>query len=326
MANGKVLRQLIKAGVAGDVGSFRQVSEKIISDERQKQHHLLANDLESILYSDHLPIEKSKVKKKLPPVPVDKEREFPLLEIKAPQKSIEEMILCDKSYSIIEDVLEEQRRQDILKSYGLKPSSKVIFFGPPGCGKTLAAEVIAYELDLPLAVVRLDAIVSSFLGETAANLRKVFDFISSSPLVVLFDEFDAIGKERDDYSEHGELRRVVNAVLQMIDSYQGKSVVLAATNHEKILDSAIWRRFDETIEFPLPGRDELGRLVKLKLRGVRREFDVDDKEVIELFEGVSGANIERVVRRAVKKMVLRGQEFLTVKDLECASRREILNT
>lgn len=326
MANGKVLRQLIKAGVAGDVGSFRQVSEKIISDERQKQHHLLANDLENILYSDHLPIEKSKVKTKLPPVPVDKEREFPLLEIKAPQKSIEEMILCDKSYSIIEDVLEEQRRQDILKSYGLKPSSKVIFFGPPGCGKTLAAEVIAYELDLPLAVVRLDAIVSSFLGETAANLRKVFDFISSSPLVVLFDEFDAIGKERDDYSEHGELRRVVNAVLQMIDSYQGKSVVLAATNHEKILDSAIWRRFDETIEFPLPGRDELGRLVKLKLRGVRREFDVDDKEVIELFEGVSGANIERVVRRAVKKMVLRGQEFLTVKDLECASRREILNT
>jgi len=222
----------------------------------------------------------------------------------------------------LEELLEEHRRGDVLRSYGMKPSSKVIFYGPPGCGKTLAAEIIAFELDMPLAVVRLDALVSSFLGETAANLRKVFEFISGHPMVVLFDEFDAIGKKRTDTSEHGELRRVVNAMLQMMDAYQGKSLIIAATNHEQILDNAIWRRFDETIEFPVPGSDQVQQLLKLKLRGVRRQFELDEKELFKLFEKRSGADIERIVRRAVKRMLLRSQEFLALKDLRQAVTRE----
>ena len=120
----------------------------------------------------------------------------------------------------------------MLKTYGLRPSDRILFCGPPGCGKTLTAEVIASELGRPFAVVRTDSVVSSFLGETAANLRKVFDFAAATPSVMLFDEFDALGKEREDASEHGELRRVVNAVLQMLDAYDGRSLILAATNHE----------------------------------------------------------------------------------------------
>lgn len=223
---------------------------------------------------------------------------------------------------MIEEMLEEHRRAEVLRSYGMKPSGKVIFFGPPGCGKTLAAEVIAFELDRPLAIVRLDALVSSFLGETAANLRKVFEFISKHQMVVLFDEFDAIGKERSDGSEHGELRRVVNAVLQMMDAYDGQSLILAATNHENILDSAIWRRFDDAIEFPLPDRKQLTALLQLKLRGIRRQFELDDVEMLSEFDGKSGADVERVVRRAVKRMILRNQEFLTVKELRNALVRE----
>src|SRR5690606_36242909 len=149
----------------------------------------------------------------LPSPPIDKERGLPLLDIRQAHRPLEEMVLPDPGQEAIEELLEEHRRADILRSYGMKPSGKVIFDGPPGCGKTLAAEVIAFELDLPLAIVRLDALVSSFLGETAANLRKVFDFIADNQMVVLFDEFYAIGKERSDSSEHGELRRVVNAVL-----------------------------------------------------------------------------------------------------------------
>ncbi len=322
MANGKILRQLIKAGTTGDSAAFRRVSEAVIEGERQKQHHLLANDLEQILYGEHLHSDHGNVRRLLPTPPVDKERGFPLLDIKQPQRTIEEIILGEGSMSALEELLEEHRRGDVLRSYGMKPSSKVIFYGPPGCGKTLAAEVIAFELDLPLAVVRLDALVSSFLGETAANLRKVFEFIAEHPMVVLFDEFDAIGKERADASEHGELRRVVNAVLQMMDAYQGKSLILAATNHEQILDSAIWRRFDETIDFPLPDAGQVQQLLKLKLRGVRRQFELDEKGIIKLFEQRSGADIERIVRRAVKRMLLRSQEFLTLKDLKQAVTRE----
>lgn len=323
MASGKTLRQLIKAGASGDSTAFRRASEVVISEERQKQHHLLANDLEQILYGDKLLPPEHGLSRILPKVPSDKERGLPLLDIHQPRRTIEEIILPQETLSAIEKLLEEHRRQDVLRSYGMKASNKVIFFGPPGCGKTLAAEVIASELDYPLAIVRLDALVSSYLGETAANLRKVFDFISQYPMVVLFDEFDALGKERSDSSEHGELRRVVNTILQMMDAYHGQSLLLAATNHEHILDVAIWRRFDETMEFPRPSQEQIAQILALKLRGVRREFEVEDKRVLAIFKNLSGADIERVVRRAVKRMILRNQEFLTIKDMKKALDREV---
>lgn len=325
MANGKILRQLMRAGALGDQAAFRLASEAIIEEERQKQHHLLANDLEQILYGGDMHQRSSREQQFAANIPVDKERGLPLLDIRPPKRSIEEMILPDSSNVMIEELLEEHRRAEVLRSYGVKPSGKVIFFGPPGCGKTLAAEIIAFELDRHLAVVRLDALVSSFLGETAANLRKVFDFIAEHQLVVLFDEFDAIGKERSDNSEHGELRRVVNAVLQMMDAYDGKSLLLAATNHESILDVAIWRRFDESIEFPLPGTAQLAAILKLKLRGIRRQFELDDADLMSDFTGKSGADVERVVRRAVKRMILRNQEFLTARELRNALVREGLD-
>ncbi|WP_417861588.1 AAA family ATPase [Vreelandella venusta] len=320
MANGKVLRQIIKAGIAGDQNAFQRVSEAIIQEERQKQHHLLANDLEKILYGgakkDYLHLAK------LPESPKDKERGFDLLDVKQPSKSSEELIVGDRTNNHLQDFIEEHRRADVLKSYGLKPSDKTLFYGPPGCGKTLAAEVIAYELDRPLGIVRLDALVSSFLGETAANLRTIFDYISSVEMVILFDEFDAIGKERGDSSEHGELRRVVNAVLQMMDAYSGKSIILAATNHEKILDTAIWRRFDEAIFFDLPSGKEICEILRLKLRGVRRQFEINDPNVVYLFEGKSGADIERVLRRSIKKMILKNKEFLSITDIKVSVERD----
>ncbi|KTD70025.1 cell division protease ftsH [Legionella santicrucis] len=323
MSNGKTLRQLIKAGTTGDLAAFRRASETVILEERQKQHHLLANDLEQILYGDVIPPIRNGLTSIISQIPKDKEKGFPLFDIKQPQRSIEELILSPENTSIIEELLEEHRRNDVLKSYGMKASQKIILFGPPGCGKTLAAEVIAYELDYPLAVVRLDALVSSYLGETASNLRKVFDFISQYPLVVLFDEFDAIGKERGDTSEHGELRRVVNAVLQMIDAYQGKSLIFAATNHEHLLDTAIWRRFDETIDFPIPTDSLIHKILSLKLRGVRRQFELDEPELINCLSGLSGADIERVVRRAIKRIILHNQEFLTLSDIKKSIDREL---
>lgn len=321
MASGKLLRLLVQSGASGDPTAFRSATEQLIKEERQKQHNLLANDLERILYGDRS-TPSSTAHNILPEAPFDKESGVALIDIKQANRSIDELVLTQSTLEVIENVLEEYRREDILRSYGMLPAEKVLFFGPPGCGKTLSAEAIAYELNRPLAIVRLDSLVSSFLGETAANLRKIFDFIAKHRLVVLFDEFDALGKERDDGSEHGELRRVVNAVLQMMDSYDGKSIIIAATNHEQILDSAIWRRFDELVEFPVLNKDQLQNLLQLKLRGVRREFDLDSPELHSIFDDKSPAIIERIIRRAVKRMILKQKEFLTVKMLSHANQLE----
>ncbi len=321
MASGKLLRLLVESGTSGDPTAFRSATEQLIKEERAKQHNLLANDLERILYGERY-APSIATHNILPEAPVDKDSGVQLIDIRQANRSIDELVLRQSTFEVVENVLEEYRREDILRSYGMMPAEKVLFFGPPGCGKTLTAEAMAYELDRPLAIVRLDSLVSSFLGETAANLRKVFDFIAKHKMVVLFDEFDAVGKERDDGSEHGELRRVVNAVLQMMDSYDGKSMIVAATNHDQILDSAIWRRFDELVEFPILNTEQLQNLLQLKLRGVRREFDLDSIELIDIFDGKSPAIIERIIRRAIKRMILKQKEFLTIRMLKHAFELE----
>lgn len=321
MASGKLLRQLIKTGTEGNFDAFRRVTEEVINEERAKQHHLLANDLERILYgrrSAQSP-ENTWINDRLPK---DRERNLSLLQIKEPLRRLEDLVLSDENISLFDEILQEHHRAEVLKSYGMYPADKLLFCGPPGCGKTLGAEVLANELALPLAVVRIDSVISSFLGETAANLRQVFDFISTMPMVVLFDEFDALAKERSDEAEHGELKRVVNAFLQMLDAYEGKSILVAATNHERILDSAIWRRFDEVLVFDPPNLEQLRRLLSVKLRGLRREFDIDDSRIAGLFKGMSHADVERTLRRAAKDMILSGKDFLCERHLQMAVRRE----
>jgi SpoVK/Ycf46/Vps4 family AAA+-type ATPase len=323
MASGKILRQLVKAGSTGDVTAFRQASEAVIREERQKQHHLLANDLEQILYGGSHRVTSATTRGLTERIPIDQERGLPLVSLREPSRGLEEVVLTEENRLVLENILEQHHRADVLRSYGLRPADKILFCGPPGCGKTLTAEVVAMELGLPLALIRLDSLVSSYLGETAANLRKVFDFIDSAPMVALFDEFDALGKERADASEHGELKRVVNAVLQMLDAYQGKSLIIAATNHEGMLDSAIWRRFEEVLFFGMPLREQLAQLLKIKLRGVRRDFELDEDRVLTQFPDMTHADVERTIRHAIKDMILKGQEFLEFRHLEKARQREL---
>jgi SpoVK/Ycf46/Vps4 family AAA+-type ATPase len=321
MASGKLLRKLIKSGIDGDNDSFRQVSEAIINEERLKQHHLLANDLERILYGRTQNATPS-MRRLVESIPTDRERGMPLLEVREPVRSLSDVVLSDENRSCIEELLMEHHRVETLQSFGMHAVDRILFCGPPGCGKTLTAEVVATELSRPLVIVRIDSVISSYLGETAASLRKVFDFISASPMVVLFDEFDALAKERSDLAEHGEIKRVVNAVLQMLDAYEGQSIMIAATNHEAILDSAVWRRFEEVLVFEPPNLEQVRKLLEMKLRGVRREFSTDDAKTVGMFNGMTYADVERVLRRAIKEMVLQGQDFLQVRHLENALRRE----
>lgn len=321
MAEGQLLRKLVRAGSQAKTDEFRTAAEELIRLEREKKHHLLANDLERILYGER------SLGSRLPQavvqdVPKDRERGLALLEIREPVRDLNEIILSDENRSILQEVLLEQNRVDLLGSYGLRPISRLLFCGPPGCGKTLAAEVLATELGLQLATVRFDAVVSSFLGETAANLRKVFDFLAGHRVVALFDEFDAIGKEREDAAEHGELKRVVNSFLQMIDAYRGSSLLIAATNHERMLDRALWRRFDEVLFFEKPNLEQIRQLLAVKLRGVRYDLPITDPGFLNRFTGFTHASIERILIRAIKAMALKGRLFLTSDLLEEAHDRE----
>ena len=323
MANGKLLRQLIKSGVKGDSAGFRAASEAVIKEEREKNHHLLANDLERMLYGDQAAIGSGARKlQAVANLPANKDNGLALLEERAAIREEKDIILSDTTQSALDEILMEHNRADVLRSYGMLPAQKLLFCGPPGCGKTLAAEVIAHSLSLPLVLIRLDSVISSFLGETAANLRKVFDYIAGQPVVALFDEFDALTKDRGDSADHGELKRSVNAVLQMMDSYRGESILIGTTNYETLLDKAVWRRFDEVIRFELPSLEQIKRLLALKLSGIRRNFEPDDGQIASMFKSMSHADIERVLRRAVKEMILSGREFLEKSHLDAALARE----
>ena len=323
MANAKLLRQLIKSGMQGDSASFRAASEAVIKEEREKNHHLLANDLERLLYGDQAKAPHNARKlQAVSALPTNKDNGLALLEERAVVREEKDIILSDAAQSALDEILIEHNRADVLRSYGMLPAQKILFCGPPGCGKTLAAEVIAHSLSMPLILVRLDSVISSFLGETAANLRKVFDYIASQPVVALFDEFDALTKDRGDSADHGELKRSVNAVLQMMDGYRGESILIATTNYETLLDKAVWRRFDEVVRLEMPNLEQIKRLLALKLSGIRRNFEPDDGHVASLFKGMSHADIERVLRRAVKEMILSSREFLERSHIDTALARE----
>ena len=323
MASGKLLRQLIKSGVQGDLARFRSASEAVIKEEREKNHHLLANDLEHLLYGDQAKAGPgSRRLHAVTDLPTNKDNGLALLEERAVIREEKDIILSDATKSALDEILMEHNRADVLRSFGMHPAQKLLFCGPPGCGKTLAAEVIAHSLSMPLVLVRLDSLISSFLGETAANLRKVFDYVASQPVVALFDEFDALTKDRGDSADHGELKRSVNAVLQMMDGYRGESILIATTNYESLLDKAVWRRFDEVLRFELPSLEQIKRLLSLKLSGIRRNFEADDGQVASQFKGMSHADIERVLRRAVKEMILSGREFLEKAHVDTALARE----
>jgi SpoVK/Ycf46/Vps4 family AAA+-type ATPase len=318
MAEGRLLRQLMQAGVTSNTEEFRRAAEEVIREERARKHHLLANDLERILYGET----RGGPKQPSLDVPRDRERSLPLLEVRQGVRDLGDIVLRPDNRAVVDQVLLEQGRTDVLQTFGLRPLSRILLCGPPGSGKTLLAEVLASELGLPFAVVRFDAIVSSLLGETAANLRRVFDFLEKERVVALFDEFDGIAKERDDPSEHGELKRVVNAFLQMIDGYRGKSLMLAATNHERLVDRALWRRFEEVMVLGPPSHEHVAEFIAIKLRGVRADLPTGDQEFLSSFDGFSFADIERVFIRAIKAMVLRNQEFLTRRHVEESTHHE----
>ena len=240
-----------------------------------------------------------------------------LLDLKEPQNTLADVILASDIVDRLNGVLLQQRRRDWLREHGKSPSHRLLFVGPPGSGKTLTAEAIAGELKLPLYIIRLDSLITRYMGETASKLRLIFDETLKRRAVYLFDEFDAVGGQRTASNDVAEMRRVLNSFLQfMEEKTTTDSPVVAATNHPELLDRALLRRFDEVLEFSMPTGDQIRALVKANLRPMkfpRLNWD----RVEEAADGLSQSEITRAVDETVKGAILAQTNTVSTQDL-CA--------
>jgi SpoVK/Ycf46/Vps4 family AAA+-type ATPase len=312
-----ILRQLLQAHADGDETAFRKAALQLASLESTAGHIRVADELRSIIA-------------KMPPAP---RHEGGVVDIAQPrgeladileaghrEERLGDIILPEDTRSQLERVLLENRSRSKLERWNVTPRRRLLFHGPPGCGKTMAAAVLAGELGVPLMTVRLDALFSRFLGATANHLRAIFAEMPRRPGVYLFDEFDAVAKTRGDAHDVGEMRRVVTAFLQLADSDRSNSILIAATNYAELLDHAVFRRFDVIIPFGLPNALQVSALIRLRLKA----FDMPESLVKRLareHKGLSFADIARACDDAIRTMALDGREEIAAADLESAFSR-----
>lgn len=244
MARADLLVDIVKAGAEGNHELFRKALEALVAEERSKQHNVLADQLAA-----HLRIAGSAVRNSRPHDTNGDRTSF--VEIR-PRRSLGSLVLPSVALEACREVVEEHHRADLLRSHGLEPRHRILLSGPPGNGKTTLAEALAFELGVPLLVVRYESIIGSYLGETAVRLAKLFALVRTERCVLFFDEFDVIGKERGDVHETGEIKRVVSSLLLQVDQLPSHVVVVAATNHSELLDRAAWRRFQVRLPLPVP--------------------------------------------------------------------------
>ncbi|WP_405021481.1 ATP-binding protein [Kitasatospora sp. NBC_00070] len=238
--------------------------------------------------------------------------DVPLVSLSQSRTSWEDLVFSSETQRVLVDLVAENLNADLLASHGLQPRRRLLLAGPSGTGKTRAAEAIAHGLGVPIVKVRLASLVSSYLGQTAKHIQRILDFAAQGSWVLSFDEIDIVASERES-ADHGEMRRVVAVLLQELEEYQGSNIIVATTNHAAMLDSAVWRRFDEIAVFKNPNQSQIEALLSIKLR--RMQVKINRTNVARSLSGMSHAQIEMVCQDAMRKVVLEGRTFVATDDI-----------
>lgn len=301
MATAEQLKSLIRSHFSNDRERFATLALQLAAHEAKQGHSTLAYEIRALVD-----------KAKSAPVRVVRfNRELNGLVISSePKERLADLIVSDEMRNRIKRILREYRQQEKLKKHGLSNRRKALLAGPPGTGKTMTAAVLAGELHLPLHTILMDKLVTKFMGETSAKLRQIFDVIRERRGVYLFDEFDAIGAERGRDNDVGEMRRVLNAFLQFIEQDKSDSLIVAATNNPRILDQALFRRFDDVLYYHLPTTDEIRQLMENRL-GAFRGKKLSLKTAVKEADTLSHAEITQACDDAIKEAILSDRKTVT---------------
>ena len=303
MARADLILDLIKSSLSDNRYQFKKIVEAMIADERSRNHLQLADklqaELELALRSSDKTIQDRNLSNASSATIVNN-----FLQEIAVHRTFDDLVLPSDIRKLTDGFVEEQYRSDILRTYGLEPRHKVMLVGEPGTGKTSYAEALSDKLMMPLYMVRYDALIGSYLGETAMRLRQLFDFVSTRKCILFFDEFDTIGKERGDTQELGEIKRVVSSLLMMTDSLPSYNIIIGASNHPELLDRAVWRRFQIRMELPMPGAKEIEMFLEKFENRYNINFQTNLSKLSGSLKGHNFADIENFALSVARRYVL----------------------
>ncbi len=316
MAKADQIKALIRCHAEGDNERFYAIALQVAAQAARNGHGKFASELREMV--DEAKAKSSAVvqQKGIKPIPVAQPRGelAGLLSVSYPKTRFADMAFDEKLKDGVERVLHEQRQASRLREHGFSPLRKLLLVGLPGTGKTMTASALAGELGLPLFTIQLDGLITKYMGETAAKLRLVFDAIESTRGVYLFDEFDALGGERGSRNDVGEIRRVLNSFLVFLEKDESASLIIGATNHEKLLDNALFRRFDVVLRYGLPSTDVALKVMQGRL-GLMDTVDVEWDRVSKSAEHLSHGEIVRACEQAAKQAILEHRKRITSEDI-----------
>jgi len=317
----EIYKRLFKAIFTEDVLSLKKIASIIIQEERKLGHNKLADALEKISISEKPKFSVNNGsfhESNLTSLPTSKRNNMPLVSYIPRNQLKHHMVVPSNIEARLLSIEKEYAAKERLSKYNLNPKRKILLYGESGCGKTLSAERIAWNLGLPVLKVRFDSLISSYFGESASNLRLVFEYCKKEPVVLLLDECDFIAKSRVNNQDVGEVPRIVNMLLTLLDEYDAPGLVIATTNLKVSLDEALFRRFDDVIEIPSPSSNEIKKLLEMTLSSIPVDPNVDFSIVAKSLGKCSAANVVSVAQNAAKYGILDGSKKINLHHIERA--------